>query len=66
MFFVPESPHWLATRREQSVNGKVRDDTWQVFIRPWLGTTLVGILLATVPLIGGWGARTGWFPGPIR
>lgn len=62
LFFVPESPHWLATRREKSVDGKVRDDTWQVFSRPWLGTTLVGILLATVPLIGGWGSANWMVP----
>lgn len=62
---VPESPKWLADRRrfltadeplldlEQPV---IKTSTWEVFRPGLLGVTLVGILLATVPLLGGWGA----------
>ena len=62
-FVVPESPRWLADRKKQE-SGEKDDDgnqlaevsTWEVFKRPMLGVTLVGILLATVPLFGGWGS----------
>jgi SHS family sialic acid transporter-like MFS transporter len=59
---VPESPRWLADRQDrESGDGddpKPPDkiSTWEVFQRPLLWVTLVGILLATVPLLGGWGS----------
>ena len=60
---VPESPRWLADQKKLEA-GKMDEDgekptevsTWEVFKRPMLGVTLVGILLATVPLFGGWGS----------
>ena len=61
-FIVPESPRWLADKRklesaETDDNGdKPEVSTWEVFKKPMLGITLVGILLATVPLFGGWGS----------
>jgi len=61
---VPESPRWLASRRSTSTAAKTGEprgngggaSNWDVFKPPLLGVTLVGILLATVPLLGGWGS----------
>lgn len=64
-FVVPESPRWLASRKPSDSNDDGPDEavadaaavsTWDVFKPPLLGVTLVGILLATVPLLGGWGS----------
>ena len=60
---VPESPRWLADQKKFEA-GEMDEDgekptevsTWEVFKRPMLGVTLAGILLATVPLFGGWGS----------
>jgi hypothetical protein len=56
---VPESPRWLLARAEQTAKQQAPASTWEVFRPPWLGVTLVGILLATIPMIGGWGS-TNW------
>ena len=62
---VPESPRWLTDkqcREEKSPedDGEKEASTevsqWEVFKPPLLWVTLVGILLATVPLLGGWGS----------
>ena len=62
---VPESPRWLADRERLMAGTDSADplltaeqpvSTWEVFKPALLGITLVGILLATVPLLGGWGA----------
>ena len=57
LLFVRESPAWLRAREtgEQSANNKVPQKL-SVFRKPYLGVTLVGIALATVPLFGGWGS----------
>ena len=69
--FVPESPKWIADRRRQLAgsadcglqgNQPAEASTWEVFKPGLLGVTLVGILLATVPLLGGWGASN-WSQG---
>jgi MFS family permease len=68
LFAVPESPRWLAARREQrarqfqevSVTGI--DKGVSVFRPPWLGITVVGIVLATVPMMGGWGSANWMVP----
>ena len=67
MFCVPESPRWIADQRRQRENDGMRDNgvgvsTWEVFKPGLVGVTLVGILLATVPLLGGWGASN-WSQG---
>lgn len=57
-FFVPESKSWLAAK----LNPKSAQDglsTWDVFRPPLLRLTIVGIMVGTVPLFGGWGA-TQW------
>ncbi len=53
---VPESPLWLATRGKSSDGSKAAASTTEIFFPPYLGITLVGIALATVPLFGGWGS----------
>ena len=57
LILVPESPRWLALR-----SGVDRDDAARakagladVFKPPLLRTTILGIMLGTVPLFGGWG-----------
>ena len=53
-FIVPESPHWLARRKTR---GETKHSTpiVAVFKPPYLSLTIVGILLGTIPLLGGWG-----------
>lgn len=51
---VPESPRWLAARHAP-VTTATDPARSGVFRRPLLGVTLVAILLATIPMIGGWG-----------
>ena len=55
LLFVKESPAWLAARRE-NVESEGGAPAPSVFRKPYLGVTLVGIVLATVPLFGGWGS----------
>jgi MFS transporter, SHS family, sialic acid transporter len=52
-FIVPESPRWLATRVAATDIGKPTADS--VFHPPLLTITLIAIVLATIPMIGGWG-----------
>ena len=54
LWFVPESPRWLASRNSPAVKKEpVRAVT--VFRSPYLVPTLIGIALGTIPLLGGWG-----------
>lgn len=55
---VPESLSWLATR-DAPPTGSGPLSTWDVFRPPLLKLTVIGILVGTVPLFGGWGA-TQW------
>lgn len=55
ILFVSESPRWLAARREQAAVPAQTTPVGEVFRRPLLGITILGIVLATTPLIGGWG-----------
>jgi MFS transporter, SHS family, sialic acid transporter len=59
-FFLPESPAWrdLAARKVPTES----QTPPSVFRRPYLGCTLIGILLATIPLIGGWGSANWMMP----
>lgn len=53
-FGVPESPHWLAKRKSHGET-KHAPPVAVVFRPPYLGLTIIGVLLGTVPLLGGWG-----------
>ena len=60
--FVPESPRWLSVRAEGKPAAGASASVTEVFRRPFLSITLVGILLATVPLFGGWGSANWMIP----
>lgn len=63
LILVPESPRWLATRhREITETESTQTSTSGVFQPPLLKITIVGILLATVPLMGGWGVANWMMP----
>ncbi len=53
---VPESPLWLAQRERSAVEKKPAVGTREIFQPPLLGITLIGIALATIPIVGGWGS----------
>ena len=64
---VPESPRWLAAQDghelgEQSTRSPAPASVGEVFRPPLLRITLVGIALATIPLIGGWGSANWMIP----
>lgn len=56
LFFLRESPAWLTSRKKLVQENSAPLPTPSVFHKPYLGVTLVGIALATVPLFGGWGS----------
>ncbi len=58
---VPESPRWLEGRIRPRENA-VAASASTVFRLPYLRVTIVGIALATVPLIGGWGSANWMVP----
>jgi hypothetical protein len=65
--FVPESPKWLAIRRESETTKKQDSvkpaGAFEIFRPPLLKTTVLGIALGTIPLFGGWGSSnwaTAW------
>ena len=55
-FLVPESPKWLAEQQQtRQTSGLDQVGLGEVFSPPHLKLTLIGIVLAFVPLFGGWG-----------
>ena len=54
-FIVPESPRWLATRGNIQTPALVSNAATGGKSVSLLGVTLIAIVLATVPIIGGWG-----------
>ena len=61
---VPESPRWLATRRNAAIaqTGKTPTPIAEIFGPTYLRVVIVGIILATVPLLGGWGTANWMIP----
>jgi MFS family permease len=64
---VPESPRWLASRERRRADVHPSDappqsSQWEIFRPPLLSITVVGIMLATIPLIGGWGSANWMVP----
>lgn len=52
---VPESPKWLASRRRsaaESMGDEKRNPLAEIFRRPLLSRTLIGITLGAIPVIG--------------
>ncbi len=62
LFVVPESPQWLAARRDHVPGATQRTSPWEVFQGSLRNITLVGILLATIPMIGAWGSANWMVP----
>ena len=62
LFYVPESPRWLATRQSQPLATSQDNSNWEVFQPPLLSATAIGIILATIPLIGAWGSANWMVP----
>ena len=62
MFAVPESPLWLASRSTRAEGTGPDRSTSGVFRSPLLRITVLGIALATIPLIGGWGSANWMIP----
>jgi len=56
---LPESPKWLASRGQEK---KPTPPIWELFRRQWLRTTIIGILLSSVPLIGAWAGSKWMLP----
>lgn len=61
-FWVPESPSWVKTKNEETVGSVFNGDAWQVFRRPLLKNTLLGIALGAVAFVGGWGSANWLVP----
>ncbi len=62
---VPESPRWLADRAARlraGLSSVHRSPVLEVFRPPLVWLTLIGIVLGTVPLIGGWGSANWLIP----
>jgi MFS family permease len=64
LFIVPESPRWLASqlRHDSPSSASSAPTTESIFRPPLLSVTLIGITLATVPMIGGWGSANFMVP----
>ncbi|MEC7862220.1 MAG: MFS transporter [Verrucomicrobiota bacterium] len=54
LLFVRESPTWIASKTQDNEEKTEKSISPSVFKKPYLGVTLIGIILATVPLLGGW------------
>lgn len=59
---VPESPRWLAARKKQAIGQLEKSSGEDIFLPPLLGATILGITLATIPLIGTWGSANWMVP----
>ena len=60
VLFLPESPMWLKQKlKPRSPDARPVSPTAEVFRPPILKYTILGILLAAVPMMGNWGA-TNW------
>lgn len=62
LLMVPESPRWLAARRDEGLGASTSSTNGEIFRPPLLSITLVGIVLATIPIIGGWGTANFMIP----
>ena len=61
LFFLPESPRWLASRG-RNTNDTRAMPVRELFRSPLLGMTLTGIMLGSIPLIGAWAASKWMIP----
>lgn len=61
LFFLPESPTWLAARQQQ-VKKKQATPLTQLFQPTLIRITLTGIMLGSIPLVGAWAASKWMVP----
>src|SRR5687768_3519440 len=61
LFFLPESPAWLASRGKPS-DKKRAAPIRELFQPPLLRITLTGIMLGSIPLVGAWAASKWMIP----
>jgi MFS family permease len=61
LFFLPESPSWLASRRQQTTKKRAAPLT-ELFRPSLIRITLTGIMLGSIPLIGAWAASKWMVP----
>jgi SHS family sialic acid transporter-like MFS transporter len=61
MFFLPESPAWLASRGRMTEK-KREMPVRELFRAPLVKVTLIGIMLGSIPLIGAWAASKWMIP----
>ncbi len=61
LFALPESPTWLASRGRSSKKKRAAPAR-ELFRRPLIKTTLTGIMLGSIPLIGAWAASKWMIP----
>ena len=55
-FAVPESPQWLSVSQQPSeAENSGKPGITEIFSKPILKTTIIGILCGAIPLFGGWG-----------
>ena len=63
LFAVPESPRWLALQKSEGDDSQPKQaGIGEIFKRPLLAVTVLGIALGTVPLFGGWGSSSWVMP----
>lgn len=61
LFFLPESPSWLAARQQRGTR-KQAAPLRELFQPQLIRITLTGILLGSIPLIGAWAASKWMIP----
>lgn len=61
LFFLPESPAWLASRGRQTEKNRAMP-VRELFRSPLLKITLTGIMLGSIPLVGAWAASKWMIP----
>jgi SHS family sialic acid transporter-like MFS transporter len=63
LFFLPESPTWLAAKQQRQQTTKKQATPLRELFQPQLiRITLIGIMLGSVPLIGAWAASKWMIP----
>ena len=62
LFFLPESPSWLAARQQQKAKKRTAAPLKELFQPPLIRITLIGIMLGSIPLIGAWAASKWMIP----
>jgi SHS family sialic acid transporter-like MFS transporter len=61
LFFLPESPAWLASRGWKNETARARP-VRELFRPPLIRITLTGIMLGSIPLVGAWAASKWMIP----